>query len=177
MNRPPRDPKERLFTIGSLGISILQGVSVLGILLGVFWMARLIGHSDDESRRALVFATLVVSNVCLILTNRSWSRTIISMFKEPNAALWWVVGGASLMLTLVLSVPFLQKLFHFSRLHLTDVLLCVAAGIVSIVWFEILKILKGRWARSASSRSEFLTEQVYPPKCHFPITKEVSRDN
>ncbi len=145
MNRPPRNPKERLFTFGSLGISILQGASVLAILLAVFWAARLIGHSDDESRRALVFATLVVSNLCLILANRSWSRTILSMFKEPNPALWWVVGGAALMLSLVLTVPFLQKLFHFNRLHVADVLLCVAAGIVSIVWFEILKVLKGRW--------------------------------
>ena len=151
MNRPPRDPKERLFTFGSLGISLLQGASVLAILLVVFWMARFIGHSDDESRRALVFATLVVSNLCLILTNRSWSRTIFSMFKEPNAALWWVVGGAAMMLSLVLTVPFLQKLFHFNRLHVADVLLCVAAGIVSIVWFEILKILKGRWARNSQT--------------------------
>jgi Ca2+-transporting ATPase len=151
MNRPPRDPKERLFTFGSLGISLLQGASVLGILLGVFWVARFLGHSDDESRRALVFATLVVSNLCLILTNRSWSRTIFSMFKEPNAALWWVIGGAATMLSLVLTVPFLQKLFHFNRLHVADVLLCVAAGIVSIVWFEVLKIFKGRWVRNSQT--------------------------
>ena len=58
-----------------------------------------------------MFATLVVANLSLILTNRSWSRTMISMFKEPNAALWWVVGGAAVMLTIVLNVPFLQKLF------------------------------------------------------------------
>jgi P-type Ca2+ transporter type 2C len=147
MRRPPRNPRERLFTFGAVGISLLQGASVLAILLIVFWAARHIGHSDEESRRALVFATLVVSNLGLILTNRSWSRTIGSMLKEPNAALWWVIGGAATMLSLVLSVPFLQKLFHFGRLHIVDVLLCVAAGIVSIAWFEILKILKGRWAR------------------------------
>jgi Ca2+-transporting ATPase len=110
--------------------------------LAVFWIAGRIGHATDDARRALVFATLVVANICLILTNRSWSRTIVSMFKEPNAALWWVVGGAAVMLALVLNVPFLCNLFHFSQLHTTDILLCIAAGVVSIAWFELLKLLK-----------------------------------
>jgi Ca2+-transporting ATPase len=89
-----------------------------------------------------VFATLVVTNICLILTNRSRTRTIISMFKEPNAAVWWVVGGAAVMLALVLNVPFLRTVFHFSQLHITDILLCVAAGGVTIAWFELLKVLR-----------------------------------
>ena len=142
MNRPPRNPTERLFNLRSVGFSILQGVSDLGMLLTVFWLAGRIGHADNDSRRALVFATLVVANICLILTNRSRTRTIVSMFKEPNAAVWWVVGGAAVMLALVLNVPFLRTLFHFSQLHITDILLCVAAGAVTIAWFELLKVLR-----------------------------------
>lgn len=142
MDRPPRDPTERLFNLRSVGLSILQGASVLGVLLAVFWIAGLLGHPDNDSRRALVFATLVVANICLILTNRSWSRTIISMFKEPNAALWWVIGGATIMLAAVLSVPFLRGLFHFGQWHVSDLMLCVAAGAASIAWFELLKLLK-----------------------------------
>ena len=142
MNRPPRNPTERLFNLRSVGLSILQGASVLGVLLAVFWIAGRLGHANNDARRALVFATLVVANIGLILTNRSWSRTIVSMFKEPNAALWWVVGGAAVMLAVVLNVPFLCNLFHFSQLHATDVLLCIVAGVVSIAWFELLKLLK-----------------------------------
>ena len=142
MNRPPRNPTERLFNLRSVGFSILQGASDLGVLLAVFWLAGRLGHADNDSRRALVFATLVVTNICLILTNRSWSRTIVSMFKEPNAAVWWVVGGAAVMLALVLNVPFLRTLFHFSQLHIIDILLCVAAGAVTIAWFELLKVLR-----------------------------------
>jgi len=146
MKRPPRDPKERLFSLRSVGLSLLQGASVLTIVLAVFWAARALGHPDNDARRALVFATLVVANLCLILTNRSWSRTIISMFREPNAALWWVLGGTALMLTLVLTVPFLRDLFHFSRLHAADVAVFVVAGVVSITWFELLKVLRAKVA-------------------------------
>ncbi len=64
------------------------------------------------------------------------------MFKDPNAALWWVIGGAAVMLTVVLNVPFLCKLLHFIRLHPTGILPCTAEGGLSIAWFELKKLLK-----------------------------------
>jgi P-type Ca2+ transporter type 2C len=142
MQRPPRNPNERLFTLRSIGLSLLQGFSVLAMLLCIFWAAGMLGHAQGNSRRALVFTTLVVANLSLILTNRSWSRTILSMFKEPNPALWWVVGGAAIMLIIVLNVPFVRGLFHFDALHTSDVALCVAGGVVGILWFEVLKMLR-----------------------------------
>jgi len=146
MNRPPRNPTERLFNLRSVGSSILQGASVLAVLLAVYWAAGLLGHAESGARRGVVFATLVVANLSLILTNRSWSRSIVSTFKEPNAALWWVVSGAAIMLTVVLNVPFVRELFHFDQLHAVDIAICIAGGIVSILWFETLKVLKSRLA-------------------------------
>ena len=140
MSRPPRNPEERLFSLKSIALSLLQGASVLLVILVVMALAGTLGHPDENSRRALAFTTLVTANVCLILTNRSWSRTIISMFKEPNRALWWVVGGACIGLGLILNVPFLRNLFHFNALHLVDIILCAGAGLISILWFELLKL-------------------------------------
>jgi Ca2+-transporting ATPase len=39
-------------------------------------------------------------------------------------------------------VPFLQKLFHFSTLHVNDLAICLAGGFVSVIWFEGLKMLR-----------------------------------
>jgi Ca2+-transporting ATPase len=144
MKRPPRRPGERLFSLRSVGLSVLQGASVLAVLLVVFWVAGALGHPDEDSRRALVFGTLVVANLSLILTNRSWSRTLVSMFRERNAALWWVLGGAAIMLTIVLTVPFFCGLFHFGPLHPADGILMIAAGVTGILWFELLKALRVR---------------------------------
>ncbi len=140
MRRPPRNPGERLFNLRTVAISLLQGVSVLVIIMGVLAISGWLGHTGEGARRALAFTTLVTANLCLILTNRSWSRTILSMFREPNRALWWVVGGATICLGLILYIPFLQSLFKFEHINLNDILLCVAAGIVSILWFELLKL-------------------------------------
>ena len=144
MTRPPRNPRERLFRSRSIALSLLQGFCVLAIVLGVFWLSGVLGHPQADSRRAFVFATLVAANLGLILTNRSWSRTIVSMFREPNPALWWVVGGAVAVLTAVLYVPTLRSLFHFGALQVGDLALCLVAGLVSILWFEMLKAVRVR---------------------------------
>ncbi|MBI3996976.1 MAG: cation-translocating P-type ATPase [Candidatus Omnitrophica bacterium] len=140
MTRPPRHPQEPLFGARTVILSLLQGMSVLLIVLAVFVVARARGHTEGEAR-ALTFTTLIIANLALILTNRSWSRSILSTLREPNAALWWVMAGALTVLALVLSVPWLRELFRFAALHMDDLIVCLVAGTVSILWFEGLKVL------------------------------------
>ncbi len=149
MARKPRDPAEPLFSWKSIWLSVLQGVSVLAIVLGVFVLARWTGHGESACR-AMTFTTLVVANLGLILTNRSWSRTIWAMLRRPNPAVWWVACGAVGFLGLVLCVPFLQKLFRFAPLGPMDLVICPLAGVVSIVWFEVLKVMSARSRAQAS---------------------------
>lgn len=143
MTRPPRNPADPLFSWRSISLSVMQGLSVLAIVLAVFTTARWRGHGEEDAR-ALTFTTLVIANLGLILTNRSWSRTIWSMMREPNKALWWVIGAGMCFLGLVLYVPFLRELFRFAPLHPIDLVICPLAGVVSIVWFEVLKMFNAR---------------------------------
>jgi len=140
MRRPPRNPKQPLFSNSTLGLSVLQGAIVLVILLIIFAIALYRGQGELDAR-ALTFTTLIIANLSLILTNRSWSRTIAATLKSPNRALWWVLGGAIAFLGCVLYVPFLRHLFRFSFLHPIDIAICLAGGAISILWFELLKLL------------------------------------
>ncbi|WP_308734769.1 cation-translocating P-type ATPase [Humidesulfovibrio sp.] len=144
MLRPPRKPDERLFNARVLTISLLQGGAVLAGLLLMYWAAGVLGQPQEDTRRSFVFATLVAGNLGLILTNRSWVRSMAAMFREPNAALWWVVGGATVMLVLVLNVPALRSLLHLAALRPLDLGLCVLAGVTSIGWFEGFKLWRAR---------------------------------
>jgi len=143
MKRRPRDPSQPLFSRRTVGLSLLQGASVLLIVLAVFSIALYRGHDELEAR-ALTFTTLIVANLGLIFTNRSWSHSILAIWRTPNGALWWVTGGAVLFLGLVLYAPVLRNLFHLGVLHPIDLAICLAAGLVSILWFEVLKITHGR---------------------------------
>ena len=138
MRRPPRDPEEPLFSRRAVGIALLQGAGVLAVVFAVFAVALSRGQGEDQAR-ALAFTTLIVANLALILINRSWSLTIAQSFRSRNAALGWVLGGGSMLVALVLTVPFLRDLFRFSRLSAADVAVSVGAGLLGIVWFEIFK--------------------------------------
>jgi Ca2+-transporting ATPase len=143
MDRPPRDPNAPLFSRHGLGLSLLQGLSVLVIVMAVFTVSLYRGQSEVEAR-ALTYTTLIAANLALILANRSWSRTILETMSTPNPALWWVVGGALVFLAMAIYVPFLRELFSFAYLHFIDIAICFIAGITSILWFEALKIFNGR---------------------------------
>jgi len=138
MKRPPRSSAERLFSMRTIGLAIMQGLSVLAVCIAVFLLARA-DHSDDAAR-ALMFTTLVVSFIVIILVNRSWTKSVFAMMRVPNTALRWVVLGASILLTVVLVVPFAQRLFHFAPLHSTDLMFSFGSGLVCVLWFELVKV-------------------------------------
>jgi Ca2+-transporting ATPase len=143
MDLPPRSPNEPLFSKRMVGMSLLQGINVLVLVLAVFAIAYYRGLGEMEAR-AMTFTTLIIANLGLILTNRSWTRTILVTIKNPNAALWWVLAGAFLFLGLVLYIPFLRGLFRFALLHPLDLAICLLVGSSSILWFEVFKLLQGR---------------------------------
>ena len=77
------------------------------------------------------------------------------MLRVPNTALWWVLSGAAAFLLLVLWLPPLQNLFHFSPLLLKHILISLAAGAGSIAWFELLKVFHNhRRPRQSGSRPD-----------------------
>ncbi len=143
MTKPPRNPEKPLFGRRTIALSLLQGFVVLFIVLIIYMLALYQGKGEMEAR-ALAFTTLIIANIGLIFTNRSWTRTIVSMLTSPNKALWWVLSGALLFLGLVLYTPGLRDLFHFTQLHLPDLALCLLAGGLSILWFEGLKMFENR---------------------------------
>ncbi len=142
MNRPPRKPDERLFSMQTIGIAVMQGLSTLAVCLGVFMLARS-SHSAGAAR-ALTFVTLVMAFLMIILVNRSWTRSLFEMLRTPNAALHWVVLGTSVFLAVVLSVPFARRIFHFAPLHPTDLIISLGAGLLCVLWFELVKFARKR---------------------------------
>jgi Ca2+-transporting ATPase len=142
MRRPPRDPEERLFSRRTIGLAVLQGVSVLAACVAVFLVART-DHAPDAAR-ALTFTTLVIAFLVVILVNRSWSRSLVAMLRVPNAAFRWVVTGTLGLLAVVLLVPVARRLFHFAPLHGRDLAFALGAGLGCALWFELLKLRRRR---------------------------------
>ena len=143
MKRPPRNLGESLFNKKTFIFSLLQGLGILIVVFLVFILALYFNKGELEAR-TLSFATLVFANVMLIATNLSWSKNLTSIIKLKNKALWFVVLTAMGALLLVIYLPALRVLFHFSVLSASDLLIAFASGIASLLWFEGFKALGKR---------------------------------
>jgi len=143
MRRPPRPMSASFFNSKMVSLSFLQGISVLAVTFSLYATALQLNRGEDEAR-TLAFTALILANLGLILTNRSWSETIFKRWKLPNPFLKWILGGAFLLLIFALRLPFLQHVFKFSDLHWDDFLLCLGTGVFGILWFEIYKLISFR---------------------------------
>jgi Ca2+-transporting ATPase len=143
MSRPPKDIKEPFFGAKKILLSCTQGLGILIISMLVYFIGLDLGYTE-KAVRTLSFVTLIVANIAVILSNRSWTNSIFKILITPNKAVKWVVGGAMFFLILILNVPFLINLFQFEKVGFMELIICVLAGLFSIVWFEIYKYVSAK---------------------------------
>ena len=141
MSRPPKKLSEPFFDGKKILLSCLQGCSILVIVLAIYFIYLNAGYSE-ESVRAMAFLTLIVANIAIILSNRSWTKNIFQILVSPNKTVKWIAGGAVIFLILILNIPFLMELFQFEKIRFTNALICIGAGLLSITWFEIYKLVR-----------------------------------
>jgi len=137
MQLPPRDAQAQLFGGMTLALALLQGLGVLLVVMGAYaWGATWL---TEGAVRAFAFTTLVMGNVALIFSNRTRKGSLWASLRVPNRTLWVVTAVALGLLMLALYLPWLAGLFYFEPLQFRDLLTALALGLVSVLWFEVIK--------------------------------------
>jgi Ca2+-transporting ATPase len=144
MRRSPRPPDAPLLSPEILVPAVLQGAALLGATLAVLAAALGRGASPEQAR-ALAFTTLLAGNLGLIATNRSRSRNLLATLLTRNVPAALVTVGS--LGFLALSLTSLHRLFHFERVAMRETVAALAAGLVSVIWFEAVKAVK-LWRRA-----------------------------
>jgi Ca2+-transporting ATPase len=139
MKHPPRKLNAPLFGRSMVLSGLIQGLGILVVVAGVYVFALNENLSAGEARM-FAFVSLVIGNLSLIFANRSNSLSIFQSIRIPNNALWWVSGGALLLLTLVLTIPGVRDLFQFAPLHRWELALLALAGLSSILFADVIKL-------------------------------------
>ncbi|MDD5673710.1 MAG: cation-translocating P-type ATPase [Chitinivibrionales bacterium] len=139
MKRKPRAIDAQLFDLATVLKCFFQGGLTLVVTIAIYLFIR--HDHSTEAARGLAFLTLVVCNMGMILSNRSLTRSGLSILREKNAAFKWVMTGTAALICLILTVPFLKELFRFGAVSLTDLFLALAGGLVAIVLMELLKVV------------------------------------
>lgn len=149
MNRKPRDPAQRLFSLPMIAWSVFQGLVAFGILAALFLTATYLGMPEGDARE-LVFLSLIVSIVALILVNRSFGTSLVEAFTRKNMTLRYVLGAVVAVLTLTLLIPVFRKLLKFGTPDWKHVATAIALGGLLLVLLELLKPFANRQMREQS---------------------------
>jgi P-type Ca2+ transporter type 2C len=147
MQRPPRDASAPLFAGTTLWLALLQGLGVLAAVLAAFSWATT--RLPEPEARAFAFATLVVGNLALILSNRSATHSLWATLHIPNRTLWVVVALAFGLLLAALYVPWAVGVLRFAPLPAHELAAACALGLASVLWFEGIKWVRRRPGRRA----------------------------
>ena len=141
MKRQPRGIKSKIFSRSELILSITQGATVFLAILTLFLFSLNAGRSEAEIR-SLVFGSLMLSNVGLILTNRSRTLTILQTFRQrENRAVKWIVIGALLIVFSLLSFNPLRVIFDLGAIQFQDWGWMAITSIIGIGWYDLLKFV------------------------------------
>ncbi len=141
MQLPPRPIIDTFFKWPELFLSITQGLIISAGVLFVYQYAIQI-EALEEKTRAMVFSTLIFSNVLLSLVNRSFYYSIFEMLKVRNHLLLGINILVLIMLALILNVPVLEQFFKVTSLNRYEVMVSICVSLISVLWFEGFKWVK-----------------------------------
>jgi Ca2+-transporting ATPase len=140
MKRPPRR-HGTLLDRRLLNLSLIQGFSILLMVISAFIIAGLLGRSEGQIR-AFTFTSLIFANIFLVLSSRSWTQALLQSLLKKNPTVWWIMGSTLILLLLINFQPGLNSLFKFSPLPPADLALAFVLGLISIIWHEIYKLTR-----------------------------------
>jgi Ca2+-transporting ATPase len=140
--------KPRLFTSTffnwrELTTSIIQGLAITVGTLAVYQFAVQQG-SNENTTRTMVFLTLIAANIFLTLVNRSFFYSVITTSSYKNNLVPIIILITILLMALLLFVTPFSNLFKFERLNAVQLIISIAAGFASVIWFEVVKFFKRR---------------------------------
>jgi Ca2+-transporting ATPase len=152
MKRPPRDPRDPLFSVSMIVWSVFQGGLAFAMLATVFLVETRSGMPESELR-ALIFFALIAEILALVLVNRSFSASLGEALVRHNAALRYIVAAICGATALILFLPRAQVLLKFGSIGSSDMLLAIGLGALLLVVLEGCKPLVRRWTQTLSGRA------------------------
>lgn len=133
--------KSGLFTTEELLVSIVQGVIITTGVLILYYFFMNKGQRIEEVR-TIVFTTLIVSNVFLTFTSRSFTKTIYYTTRYKNGLAPAIIIVSAVFLVLLHLVPAVRNLFQLSSITQGNFWLCIGVAFAATMWFEAYKMLR-----------------------------------
>ena len=145
MRRPPRDPKESVFSTEVRTLITLAVVIECPLFLWVFFA----GFADIEHARTEIFLMFVLIELILALNFRSLRYSILEA--PPHKWLLIAIGWELLLIAVLIQFDAVRESFGIAMPTFSDVAFVAALGFGVMVSIEIVKAVLRRRASPASA--------------------------
>jgi Ca2+-transporting ATPase len=145
MKRSPRNPNFSWFNVENLSMAIMQGIGI-SALLTVCYISLLGSENNTSLANTVVFAFLAISNLMLILVNRSSNKSIVQILKVPNPSQKWIFIWVITAFMMLISIPNLREKWAFTNINMLTAISLVAVTFLGLAWCELMKwFYKRKW--------------------------------
>ena len=151
MLQKPKALTTTFFNSKELSISIIQGLAITVGTLFVYQYSVMNSY-DEALTRTMTFTVLIAANIFLTLINRSFYYSILTTLKYKNNMVLFIIFITIAIVGLILYIKPLTTFFEFETLNFAQLLICIAIGFITVIWFEIAKLIK-RAKTNAGSKS------------------------
>lgn len=147
MTRPPRKTNQDLLTLPLLWKSLLQGLMIFLASFLLYYSLLKLGYTAVVARTA-GYSILVLSNIFLVLVNCSDTESIVKILRKlkDEKGIWFINALTLFELILMIYTP-VAKVLELSPLPIFLLLLVIALSIISVLWYEVVKLSKCRKCR------------------------------
>jgi Ca2+-transporting ATPase len=137
MSQPPRKRSIGIFAKDEMWQSITMGLVISIGTLTLYYLFS--GIHPIEQVRSIVFSNLLISNILLTFTTRSFTETINKTIQYKNNLAAYVILASVSLLTVIHVIPGVRSLFGMATIRFSDFVLCILVSMVSVGWFELYK--------------------------------------
>ncbi len=143
MQRPPRNPKEKMLTATMLFKSVIQGLAIFGASFATYYNFLNIYPENAPLARAMGLSIIFLSNVLLVQVNSSNTELAFKSFirQIKDRVMWAVIIGTLAGLFIMLYTP-LSGYLKLAPLSLEQLLLSAGISCVAVLWYEFVKLFR-----------------------------------
>jgi len=138
MTQKPRPFTTTFFNWSELTISIIQGLVITAGTLSVYMYSVSQGYSETLTR-TMTFSVLIIANIFLTLINRSFYYSVFTTLKYKNNMVLLIIIITLVICAALFYIKPLTKFFEFESLTILQLLICIGAGFLSVIWYEGVK--------------------------------------
>lgn len=141
MAQLPRVLSNTFFNWKELTTSIIQGLMITVGTMAAYQYA-VNQQLDEATTRTMVFTVLIAANILLTLVNRSFYYSLFTTLKYKNNLVVLIILITIAITGLLIFVPPLTIFFGFAQLPFNLILISMGIGFVSVIWYELVKLIK-----------------------------------